>query len=489
MILFLSLLFCLLSGFALLTLIAVNATAAYREGSLVYLFGSMIPLVQLSAYYFIFPIGVILGVGHYGIVNYGILFTQFDILFVVFLAFVIGLAYLFGFRMAFGSPRNENRWSKKVKPGRKKALWYLFIVLAVFDSFYRIDSIISGTYFSWMRKYNIEEGVTDTFTVLVSSFTPLVAALAVYFSPRNRLCLIYLVLLLVLVLLEGSRTALVLVFFSSCATFVLHKGFQGSSARKSRWVVAGSVVLGLSMTIVLDVRGDFRASINYALNNPVNFIIDSTTQNVLKRLGLVERRSMAVELSGAELSERSIIQLTTFSTIANRYLAGHPLLPLSNFVEDTKRAIPSVIVGKKDGYSAGNAVGRHFRFRATNATGHFDPGSTVYQAIFAIFGPIGAIGLALLAGLAFGLLFRFMSKRYGQDAWVLAIGVVGLLMINGNNYSAILTNLRHFVLLLILLELLILLAGKKKTGAPERPSTTLLNVSRKEVRGGYQEIR
>lgn len=464
------LLLCLLSGIALIVLTAANAVNVYKQGSLVYLFGSTLPLVWLSLYYFILPIGVILGIGQYNTVQYGIAFSQADILLVVFLSFVIGLVYLFGFRIGFGPPRKERQWARVVSPSRQKALWYLFIVLVIADSFYRIDAIISGTHFSWMRKYTIEEGVTDTFTVFISSFTPLVAALGVYFSSRNRLCLIYLAFLLVLVLLEGSRTALVLVFFSSCATYVLYNGFRGSLAKKSRWVLAASVVLGLALAVVLDVRRDFRSNTKYALDNPVTFIADSTAENVLHRLGVVERRGVAIELSGAELYERSIIHLTTFSTIANRYLAGYPLLPFSNFIEDTKRAIPSAIIGEKSGYSAGNAVGYHFGFRVTNARGYFDPASTVYQAIFAIFGPFGAIGLALFGGLAFGFLIRFISTRYGRDAWVLAVGLIDLLMIDGNNYSAILTNIRHLLVLLVFLEFLTFVAkAGGARGAVRRP--------------------
>jgi hypothetical protein len=462
------LLLCLLLGIALIILIAVNTLSVYRQGSLVYLFGSTLPLVQLSLYYFVFPIGIIFGIGQSNIEQYGIAFSQTDILFVLSLSFVIGLAYLFGFRIGFGTPRKERQWSRLVSPSRQKALWYLFIVLVVVDSFYRIDAIISGTYFSWMRKYTIEEGVTDTFTVFITSFTPLAAALAVYFSSRNRLCLVYLAFLLVLVLLEGSRTSLVLVFFSCCATYVLYNGFRGGLAKKSRWVFAASVVLGLALAIVLDVRRDFRANTNYALDNPVAFIVDSTAKNVLNRLGIVESRGAAIELSGAELSERSIVHLTTFATITNRYLAGYPLLPFSNFIEDTKRAIPSAIIGKKSGYSAGNAVGLHFSFRTTNARGHFDPGSTAYQAIFAIFGPLGSIGLALFVGLAFGFLFRFISTRYSRHAWVLAVGLVDLLIIDGNNYSAILTNIRHLLVLLVFLEFLTFVAKAGGSRVPAR---------------------
>ena len=424
-----------------------------------YLVGSLLPPMQLIAYYFVLPIPIVLASGLGYSDTYGIEFSQGHIAYVQILTLGLVAIYLIGFRMAFGPSKRENRWSRCQQRSRHKALWIFFLCLAFIDAYFRANAIYSGTYFSWMRKFADEETLQSSslFFILIGALVPLLGALATYFSRERRITLIYLAVLIVLVLLEGRRTNLVLLAFSATVVYLFDQRFAGNMVKRLRVVGIPILVVPFLMSVILDVRKEFRSDVSYAIENPVTFLFEATESSVLEQLGLSERNEASVELRGSGFSERSIIHLITFSSIIARYFDGYDLLPVSNFFVDSKRAFPSVLVGEKSSDSPGNILANHYGFSAT-VTGHHDPGSTVYQAIFAIFGPIGAITLALIAGLVFGRIFRFIAFRYGPHGWVMAVGFVGLLMINGNNYSAILVNIRHLVMLLVLLEFLTIVA-------------------------------
>jgi hypothetical protein len=412
--------------------------------------------MQLTAYYFILPVPVILeaGLGYGG--DFGIIFTNAHIVFVQILALTLSMAYLCGFRFAFGPSKTEDMLSSRWTRNTHRALWVFFIGLAVCDLYFRVNAIFSGTYFSWMRKFATEEARSSSslFLILINSLTPLIAALAAYFSRENRKILIYLIIFVGVVVLEGRRTSVVLVFFAIASVYLFDHRFIGTIIKKLKLIGFLIIALIFIMSVILDVRREFRSDIKFAVENPVGFIFGATGSSMLDVLGVSTDEKSSIELRGAGFSDRSSAHLVVFASVVKRYFDGYDLLPVAYFIEDTLRAVPSVIAGKKSGYSAGNVLANHFEFDTT-ASGHSDPASTVYLAMFALSGPFGCVLLALFAGIAFGLLFRFLAFRYGPDAWVLAVGLVGILMIDANNYSALITNLRHFVMLIILLEIIV----------------------------------
>lgn len=388
-----------------------------------------------------------------------------DLLIGYFCMLMASVAYLSGFVFV----TNNQRFAKieiAAQPETvRRTVLLFFVILIVLDLAARVHLIESGLYFTWMRQAfkKFEDVSLGQFFLLQNGFSPLLAALAIYHARDNRKWYAYLALLAGLILLEGSRTKIVLSMVTIVIVFVFVQRGNLDWKKISKRLLLAAVFVSLSLGVVFEVRKQFRADAKYAMQNPVPFLFESTTDAISRILIISPENEGGIELRGASFIERGTSWSEAFAAQIYGLRNFYPYLPLDSFFTELTTVVPSILYpGQKPKFSAGNNIGNAFGFAPPAlATANHDPATTVFSSFFLYFGVIGMMGFSLAMGALIGLIYRFLVRRYNEAGSVIFMGLMYYYVWSSNSYAAALSGLRNAAVLLFLLLLLSAVFGGK----------------------------
>ena len=435
--------------------LALRWSDALRRGSLVHIYGSHYLGTQLFLLYGLSSVPILFSGELAG--------TQRSLdpyyLVYVMIMMIIGIgAGALGYLML--PARRRNMTEARRVPTLPLGLG--FLVLALVDVVLRLQRIMSGEYFSWMRRalWRLDETSTSALEMLQTGFAPVLVALALflYSHTRHRAVLFYLILLTIFVFLEGKRTSIMLFAISAFLGFFLQRKDPKSFFYERPLPIARILLIGagvaFAFSIIIEMRQYFRMHFELGGVAPAKFLLQMTQEVLAAKLGLMEADWRNVKMSGAGFVERTTTYAITFATLLQEKSQGSAqFLGIGSFFKELTEVVPSVLwVGEKPIILSGHKVNLFAGKQISK-----DPATTILLASYIHLGVLGVAGLMLVSGAILRMLTSFVVTTWGWMGHSLMLGSAGFMVVQSNTFTAILVGLRNFTLLILVLYALSLL--------------------------------
>lgn len=440
------------------SLLAFRAITLLQARSYLRLFGELfIPSLLLLVYGW-FGIPVLLDEQRTYVQIFGISFQKMDLLLGFFYMSLAGLSYFVGFCAVTNGKSLAHH--SRCQPSISQRRGYLIFVFAliVFDLIIRAQLVLSGQYISWMSgaKATLEGASLSPLAMLQNGISPLIVASVVYFAVSNKKWLIYLLFLAILLIIQGSRQTIAYSLLSGVLAYYILRPTRFNLRKFTLGCAAFLFVFYVSSAVVLEVRREFRSDMKAAMEDPVGFVSSVTTDALPNILTFQEREASAVDIGGASLTERTSLWASTFAAETRQIWNGYSYLPADFLLSELATPVPSVFwPGEKPSIQIGDVRLKWFGFTGRKK---FDPGSTVFSAFFAYFGPVGVMIYGACIGIAIGWIANLLVIRFKLLGAVVIIGLVQFFNIFSNSYSGIIAGIRNSFICVFALYVIIVLA-------------------------------
>lgn len=354
------------------------------------------------------------------------------------------IAYVLGFN--FDRLLGINRKVKTADANPRTNHLIIFILLAFTDLYIRLGSIGKGTYFIWMSARIVDPAIKgDPLRMLMDGTGPILVAVAVFLSSRFPILKIYIALLAVMVLLQGSRGPI--------AYFSVALGLAYLSQIKARnipyrKIALMALFLFFSYEFVINMRTIFIFNSDYALLNPASFIIDAAGASLREMIG-VGGLAPNMEYTGSALQERTLAWSQMFAFQVSRMDSGTEAFGLSKAMTALATVVPSALwlFGEKPVAESGLLIANHFGF----AFG--DPATTSFSSAYLYGGLLGIIFFSLTFGVFQRFLLHIAIRIFGELGKYLYIGSVAFIIVRANSFASSFVGMRNFLILLICIYL------------------------------------
>lgn len=401
--------------------------------------------LQFFALYGIFTLPLVLGPG---VTDLYYTIGATDFAYVLLMAIIGGGAAVAGYRL-------PGRLTPPPEIGRMP-ISLPFLAIAALDMTIRMQRIASGEYFSWMRRVLWRGGNTQLspLEMLQLGMSPILIALAIYFysRTRSRSVLIYIVALIALVFLEGKRTSIALFVLSGILAFLLQRKdprsfFFDRTIPLGRLVLAGALLV-MSFSMVIEMRQYFRANFEVGRSSPASFLMQMTGDVIMANLGLADADYREVNVKGAQFESRSASWGLTFATAIAAHAEGQAeMLGAASFFEEMAETVPSALwIGEKPVVFSGQKMALF----AEHLSGA-DPATSALVSIFIHFGTIGVLVMMLIVGSVIRVMTDWIMRLWGRAGQALILGATGFLSVSGNSFTSMVTGLRNFLILVIIM--------------------------------------
>lgn len=377
-----------------------------------------------------------------------------DVLFSFIIMILGALSYVVGFNFTYRLERQSRDIFRIGTAEREAAFTSGAVALAAVDVMVRLQQIMSGQYFDWMRGRAAElfgDG-QNALWLLQDGLAPVLAAIATQRSQKQRIWMIYLFALLFALVLEGKRTKLLLAIAAALVVhFVLHKSHI-RPARIFKFAILGAFGLSFASSAILEARIKFRGDINGALANPAEFLKDMVIEVAPKAAANVfTARELNTEtIRGASFTERMPAWAITFASQTWR-VEEIGVLPLASVFDEMAIVVPSVFwFGKKPTIGISTTIANYYNLwtpgsRSTSA----DLASTALVNPYLYFQLPGLIIYAAVLGALVGATAYFTVTRFGFNGMLIMIGSVYYLKPLSNSMAGPVVGLRNLIIVIL----------------------------------------
>ena len=383
----------------------------------------------------------------------GVDFAALDIIYAFLIMMLGALSYFLGFNLAYRPPTCTSTWATKSL--RDSSFNAGAIALAIVDVMVRLQQIVKGQYFDWMRgrAADLYGDGQSALWLLQDGLAPILTAIATHRAQKNRIWLIYLFALLFAMLLEGKRTKIVLAVASA---LVVHFMLRKSRIQLSRLVFYAVIgIFGMSFTssVILEARIMFRTNINGALTDPVGFVQDIAFEVVPHAFvnTFTDSKVDTSVIRGTSFAERMPTWSISLASETKR-VAETDFLPLENLFDEITIVVPSALwFGDKPSIGISTTIANYYDLWAPNTLSRSaDLASTALVNPYLYSGLPGLLIYASLLGTLVGWTARYATARFGVNGLLLMIGSIYYLRPLSNSMAGPIVGLRNFIIIIML---------------------------------------
>lgn len=388
---------------------------------------------------------------------YGINYSDLEVLFSYFIMLLAAVMFWVGVNIGPFNVRSRIGIVEKNTQIRRKAI-FMISPLLLLDLFVRMQKIQSGVYFSWMkgRASDMYDVTASPLWLLGDKLSPIIFSIFIFLALSKKRWYLISLAYAFLLMVAGSRTMLFLTLISGFFTWMQFSNTKLALDRFLKLSILVVLFFNILSSAIIEVRGQYRANIKVALENPSEFTNNIATTyipNALNNaLNPFSKNEENVNNEILSTSERLALNSISYASQLNVLLDSSTFLPKKQFIDELLISVPSIIYPNKVANTFGHKTNKHLGVSGS------DPATTIFSSISNHFFIPGVIIFAFFVGLSWSIMSSLLINLYGNLGLVIWFGGIIAFEIGANSFGMFFNGIRDYIIILVLMFIFRILA-------------------------------